>query len=185
MVMYSGPTDAHPPLAFIKTTGLSSTVSVGLAAGPGSLTLYPDQEVKENYFRGGQSFTIEAGTSGNEIKEGFEWRPSKSDVVAGLGGRRRGWKLVRLARGPPGGAGTDFLPGNIRDSWGKEVVAVWAEAKRSSAEIGHFQFLGTGLTGILGEKWAIMAIITALALLEGDGTVARWAICSMFSRKNA
>ncbi|RSM05843.1 hypothetical protein CDV31_009419 [Fusarium ambrosium] len=167
MVIYSGPTDADPPLAYIKISGWSCTVS----------------EVKVNSFRGGQHFTIESGTSGNEVKEEFEWRPSKSNAVAGLGGQRRGWKLVRLARGPPGGADMDFLPGNIKDSYGKEIVAVWTEAKRNSTEIGHFRFLGTGVTGALGDKWAIMAIITALALLEQDRAIAQRAITSIFQRK--
>ncbi|KAJ4227009.1 hypothetical protein NW759_004383 [Fusarium solani] len=184
MVIYSGPTDDDPPLAYIKISGWSCTVSVGLAAWSGALTLYPDQEVKEKFFRGGQHFTIESGTSGNEVKEEFEWRPSKCDAVAGLGGQRRGWKLMRLARGPPGGADMDFLPGNIRDSYGKEIVAVWTEAKRNSTEIGHFRFLGTGVTGALGDKWAIMAIITALALLEQDRAIAQRAITSIFQRKS-
>ncbi|KAI8724033.1 hypothetical protein NCS52_00260200 [Fusarium sp. LHS14.1] len=183
MVIYSGPTDDDPPLAYIKISGWSCTVSVGLAAWGGALTLYPYQEVKEKFFRGGQHFTIESGTSENEVKEEFEWRPSKCDAVAGLGGQRRGWKLVRLARGPPGGADMDFLPGNIRDSYGKEIVAVWTEAKRSSTEIGHFRFLGTGVTGALGDKWAIMAIITGLALLEQDRAIAQRAITSIFQRK--
>jgi hypothetical protein len=117
----------------------------------------------------GYSFAIEVGPGGNGPRERFEWRRSRGDVIASLGGHYYGWKLVRMNQGAPGGGNTAFAPGGFRDSRGNEVVAAWTMGDgRSLTKVAHFRFMGTGLTGLLGERWAIMVVITGLALFHRD-----------------
>jgi hypothetical protein len=86
-----------------------------------------------------------------------------------LGGHYYGWKLVRMSRGAPGGGNMAFAPGGFKDSRGNEVVAAWTMGDgRSLTKVAHFRFMGTGLTGLLGERWAIMMVITGLALFHRD-----------------
>lgn len=109
--------------------------------------------------------------SGNNItwhKEAYEWRRSKTHAVAGLGGASHGWKLVRLSDAlPPGGlavAGSGPPSGD-----GHEVVAVCANAGGlTMTKLFRFAFLGTGLSGVLGERWAVMAVVTGLVIWDRD-----------------
>lgn len=57
----------------------------------------------------------------------------------------------------------DNVPGGYMASDGREVVAAWTTYSRS--RVGKFRFTGTGLSGLLGEKWAIAAIVTFCALI--------------------
>lgn len=100
-------------------------------------------------------------------KEAYEWRRSNSYAVGGLGGSSQGWKLVRLCNAlPPGGlavAGSGPPSGD-----GHEVVAVCANAVMSMTKLWKFSFLGTGLSGVLGERWAVMAVMTGLVIWDRD-----------------
>lgn len=100
-------------------------------------------------------------------KEPYEWRRSNSYAVGGLGGSSQGWKLVRLANElPPGGlavAGSGPPSGD-----GHEVVAVCTNAVMSMTKLWKFSFLGTGLSGVLGERWAVMAVMTGLVIWDRD-----------------
>ncbi|CRK46581.1 hypothetical protein BN1723_007139 [Verticillium longisporum] len=144
---------------------------------PSTLSLDPIT----GFAHGGYSFTIDVGTSvsrppgssGRWPLEEFQWRRSRGDAVANLGGRGYGWKLVRMAGGPPPGADQQwkragFAAGAHRGSDGAEVVAVWSEMGYSMSKALRFAFLGTGLTGLLGERWAIMAVMTAMGLFERE-----------------
>lgn len=52
---------------------------------------------------------------------------------------------------------------------GREIVAVWAGAGMASvSKVLRFRFLGTGADGSLGDRWAIMAVASALAIWNRD-----------------
>ncbi|TPX08606.1 uncharacterized protein E0L32_009945 [Thyridium curvatum] len=118
-------------------------------------------------------FQIEVGRPGGGgpvRREAFEWRHSYGDAIASLGGSSHGWKLVRVAKGPPPGApeGSGFVPGGYVTSDGCEVVAAWTDATMSMSKSAKFTFLGTGNSGLLGERWAVMAVVSALGLWEKE-----------------
>ncbi|KAI8964965.1 hypothetical protein F5Y11DRAFT_362880 [Daldinia sp. FL1419] len=114
-------------------------------------------------------FTIETGPGGR--REAFEWRRSRGEEVRVLGGRERGWKLVRLRTDAPtglGGQGRAVFGGGATAGDGREVVAVWAWATMSLTKKLRFRFLGSGASGVLGERWAVMAVVTALWSFERE-----------------
>lgn len=47
-------------------------------------------------------------------------------------------------------------------------VAVWANSVRSLGQdaVMKFRFLGTGASGVLGERWATMAVLSALRMWQ-------------------
>ena len=91
------------------------------------------------------SFEVEVGVGGGRmVRERFEWRSSRGAEVKDVGGSHRGHKLVRANGG--------------------EVVATYAEWSMSMTKQLGFQFVGSGAAGVLGERWAVMAVISALAL---------------------
>lgn len=110
----------------------------------------------------GRTFTfsveVPAQPGGQLRSEPFEWRHSRGEDVASLGSVwGRGWKLVRTAtgRGAAVGAGTD-------------VVAVFSTGPVSMTKKFCFKFVGAGETGVLGERWAVMAVISAIAIWEKE-----------------
>ncbi len=100
--------------------------------------------------------------------EMFEWRHSYGDAIADLGGSSEGWKLVRIDTAPPPGVSTAFRPGGYITSDGREVVAAWSAAVMSMTKRAKFAFLGTGRSGVLGERWAVAAVMTALGIWERE-----------------
>lgn len=108
-------------------------------------------------------------------REMFEWRHTRGDAVADLGVAGYGYKLVRLSSDPPPGipAGSaQFVGGGHATSTGQEVVAVFARARAlgwgGAGERMRFRYLGTGASGLLGERWALMAAITAIRLWQRE-----------------
>ncbi|KAM5350530.1 hypothetical protein ACJ41O_007035 [Fusarium nematophilum] len=172
VLLHSGPTDSHPPLASADFQFFGSSFKVEIPAAPGStapVAHEPVASVSCGLLSSGFRFAIEVGPDGKGPREAFEWRRSVGDTVASLGGDVRGWKLVRMAQGPPGGGGGEFVPGGFTDSRGNEIIAAWALASGCKGnKHAHFRFMGTGLTGLLGERWAVMAVITALALFHTE-----------------
>ncbi|KAI1297356.1 hypothetical protein F5Y03DRAFT_369674 [Xylaria venustula] len=59
--------------------------------------------------------------------------------------------------------------GSSSSGGGKEVVAVCAGTGMSSVtKVLHFRFLGAGADGSLGDRWAIMAVASALTIWNRD-----------------
>lgn len=166
IVLHNGPSDKDPPLAAAGNESRWSKHSVVILPPlPGS-----DAESSTEFMRTNVSwktvtypFTIEVGDENNLRRENFEWRQSRGEEIKELDKHSRGWKLVRLgsnASGPGGERGERAL-GATSD--GKEVVAVWTwHSGWSLTKSFKFQFLGSGLTGELGDRWAVMAVVTAL-----------------------
>ncbi|KAI8244441.1 hypothetical protein K4K57_005212 [Colletotrichum sp. SAR 10_99] len=109
------------------------------------------------------AFRIKVGKEGRE--EEFQWRRSSGNEVKELARHSIGGKLVRMS-GPRAGAGGSRKAREQGFSGdGNEVVAVLAP--RSNIGIANglkFKFMGTGLTGDLGEKWESVAVITGFWL---------------------
>lgn len=178
VVLHSGASDRLPPLAGVDANAFGRSATVDLPPLPGS-GLAGSQERLEmsgaGFGHASQLFSIEVGTAGGGggggPRERFEWRHSHGAEVDRLGGRGQGWKLVRLDSDAAAGGlrgGAQFARGAARTSDGLEVVAVWANASMSMSKELNFQFLGSGESGVLGERWAVMAVITALRIFDKE-----------------
>ncbi|KAI0837368.1 hypothetical protein F5Y06DRAFT_304756 [Hypoxylon sp. FL0890] len=171
VVLHNGPSDQRPPLAGVKGNAWSTSATVTLRPIPGSGLDAAEEKMQVSGGFGHSTFvfSIEVGVGSAARRETFEWRHSSGSAVKGLDARSSGWKLVRLATGAPGGVeGGNFVKGGVTAGDGKEVVAVWAWASGSLTKKLKFQFLGSGANGVLGERWAIMAVITALRIWDKE-----------------
>ncbi|KAI0853675.1 hypothetical protein F5Y00DRAFT_269098 [Daldinia vernicosa] len=178
VVLHSGPGEHTPPLAVVARTGREHALTVAL---PGSSAAAEERVETPAFFPlGGQtfSFVVETGGGSGGRREGFEWRRSRGGAVEALGGSGSGWKLVRMRTDAPngleggGGGGQGGMPvvfaGGATAGDGREVVAVWAWANMSLTKKLRFRFLGSGASGVLGERWAVMAVATALWVWERE-----------------
>ena len=149
VIIHNGPTSDAPELASYdqKTMSRGATVSLGGAV----------EEVEGHWGGGARSFSVDVGGG---RREAFEWRRSTGEAVRGLGGSSHGRKLVRLAAG---GGGSGPVAGD-----GGEVVAVCTPSRWTGKKMMIFQFVGSGAMGVLGETWALMAVVTAVGIFERD-----------------
>ncbi|KAK2034150.1 hypothetical protein LX32DRAFT_648641 [Colletotrichum zoysiae] len=101
------------------------------------------------------------------VVEEFRWRSSHGDEIKELAGHSYGWKLVRMETQQAGQKSFGY------SSDGKEVVAVLAHSTSWSMTKGYnFRFLGSGLTGTLGEDWEAAAVISGFSLWHAAVTEA-------------
>jgi len=136
------------------------------------------------------TFALPVGGDGAVEVERFEWRRSRGREIKQLGASWRGWKLVRLGRrsGQDEGAQWDekddeslprYSSGDekdgradsahaIEENGEDEVVAVWAKTGRYTSlhDVGEFAFHGRGASGELGQRFAVMAVMTALCIWQ-------------------
>ncbi|KAL7623940.1 hypothetical protein AAE478_005497 [Parahypoxylon ruwenzoriense] len=171
IILHNGPAPATPTLAAVEFGMWSSSAIVHLPPlAPGAQAA----EEKMEAAGGGRNayvFRVETGLGGvggggQRRRETFEWRHSRGDEVKALGGQGKGWKLVRMETG--GGTPGAAYRGAGQSSDGKEVVAVWSWAAMSVTKTLKFRFLGSGATGVLGERWAVMAVATALRIWDRE-----------------
>ncbi|KAI0159750.1 hypothetical protein GGR57DRAFT_437055 [Xylariaceae sp. FL1272] len=112
------------------------------------------------------SFEAPVGIGKDSRIEQFEWRTSHGSEVKAVDGYSWGWKLVRLSQtvGDPGEGSTRSV-GSTSD--GKEVVAAWAFNNTwSMSKTFKFQFQGSALTGVMGDRWAALALVSALRIFN-------------------
>lgn len=157
LVLHNGPKTSDPPLAsacdaadkysFDAVITLWPSPGGSPADGPDVVELRatdsPRSATAEYYF------ATEVGCGDGPLRrENFVWRPLRGEEVKGFTTLNQWWKLVRLQpRGEPR----------------EEVVAYWWRDSGVSSFQGHrFQFSGSGLTGELGQRWTVVAVITAL-----------------------
>ncbi|KAF7537374.1 hypothetical protein G7054_g3779 [Neopestalotiopsis clavispora] len=170
IVLHSGPSDKDPPLAAAgQETQWSKHSIIVLPPLPGSDAASSTEFMRTNvgWKHTSYPFSIEvtSGATGRLKREGFEWRQSHGGEIKQLGKCSRGWKLVRLSAEAAGPGGEREERAHGASSDGKEIVAVWAfYSGWSMTKSFKFQFLGSGLTGELGERWSVMAVITALRM---------------------
>lgn len=107
------------------------------------------------------SFAVEISNgNGGLARSTFEWQQLSGEEVTTLSGPGTGFKLVHTAR-PGSGAGPRAGDGN-------EVVAFFSTTAMSATEKMQFRFVGSGEAGILGERWSVMAVISALGIWEKE-----------------
>ena len=123
-------------------------------------------------------FAIEVGT-GKGDREQFEWRKIKDPVT-----KKGGYKLVRPSReraGDSSAAGSSSQAASP-SSAGDETLALltWPKGWSWFKLAFTLEFKGSGLTGELGERWTLMAVITAIRLLvlRFGGKTAKWQIAT-------
>lgn len=89
---------------------------------------------------------------GQRLEEHFEWRHTFGGEVSDLiGGHAAGWTLVRL---------------DCSASDGRQVVAVWANGKKTLKEAMKFRFLNAGVTGELGDVFGLAAVVSAMGMWD-------------------
>ncbi|GAB7329858.1 hypothetical protein MBLNU13_g01573t1 [Cladosporium sp. NU13] len=135
------------------------------------------------------TFALPVGIDGE--METFEWRRSRGSEIKQLGASWRGWKLVRMGRSSRGQFDAaqyhekddESLPRyssedekheradsahGIEVGGEDEIVAVWAKTGcwTSLHDVGEFAFLGSGASGELGQRFSVMAIMTALCIWQ-------------------
>lgn len=180
LILHSGPTPGHPPLAILEEppfygqTREHLLVRLPPSPFPGASAAVA-LEATVDFPRVKFGFSIEAASDSSPVAQGsrlplerFEWRMSRGDAVSSLGGSGYGWKLVRLVDGPPAGCPRQEWAKRVvsKGSDGFEVVAAVSESSSlvSLNRVLRFGFFGTGNSGLLGERWAVMAVMTALGL---------------------
>ncbi|KAH8655430.1 hypothetical protein BX600DRAFT_469618 [Xylariales sp. PMI_506] len=165
--LHSKPSYDSPLLAAIKRSGLKRSAVVTLPPVDGSGASKPTEEQTQmsGWTSGKLQFSTEVG-AGNR-REDFEWRRSHGDEVSALNGFGYGWKLARLTPGDAGPSSSSSSSA-ARSSDNKEVVAVWNYSKNSLTKAVKFQFLGSGASGQLQERFEVMAVITALRIWEEE-----------------
>ncbi|KAI0828095.1 hypothetical protein F5Y06DRAFT_308383 [Hypoxylon sp. FL0890] len=167
LVLHCGPHNAFRPLAAgMGGVGIGRHSVIVLPPLPGSgqgssqelLVRVEGERTAHVRFR----FAIEVGTEpGKWRREIFEWQHSHRGVVGMfLDGAKSGWKLVHLPNQEHDDS--EELQPNSR----QEIVAVWAYAKVSMTKVLRFRYLGSGATGILGQRWNVMAAMTALRMYQ-------------------
>ncbi|KAI0972131.1 hypothetical protein F4678DRAFT_431277 [Xylaria arbuscula] len=111
------------------------------------------------------AFTADAGVGKETRREQFEWRNSHGSEVRDLDGYKWGWKLVRLSSPAAGNGGERATRASGETSDGLEVVAAWAHNNSMSmTKAFKFQLLGSALTGMLGDRGATLALVSALRI---------------------
>ncbi|OTB00260.1 hypothetical protein M426DRAFT_267833 [Hypoxylon sp. CI-4A] len=112
-----------------------------------------------------RTFTMEVGEGSKTRRETFEWKPTRGAEVQELDGNMKGYKLVRSsATGIGGGAkGSKKRKSGMDDE--KEVVAVWTTiGDKRSLKPFKFRLLGSGVTGELGDRFALVALSTGVQI---------------------
>ncbi|KAF5517514.1 hypothetical protein CGCA056_v011156 [Colletotrichum aenigma] len=165
LCLHNGPSDKAPVMATASRTGMGwhdrSTINVNREFGSGEdIKLEKPQDAG---FRKSQVRAFHMKTTKGRVEE-FQWRTSHGNEIKELAGHASGWKLVRMM-GPESIGGHSKNPDLGYSSDGQEVVAVLAHNMSWSMTKGYrFAFMGTGLTGTLGEEWEATAVLTGFWL---------------------
>lgn len=119
---------------------------LGGFSAPAHERLYGKLGVTNSFY----NFAVDVGGTGGRVwREEFQWQSSKGaeTTAGGRGFMDEGHKLVRVQN--------------------NEVVAVWvAEGGMSMSKVGRLEFLGSGLTGELGDRWRMMVVVSAMKMWD-------------------
>ncbi|KAI0395568.1 hypothetical protein F5Y17DRAFT_422820 [Xylariaceae sp. FL0594] len=169
-VMHDGPSDKYPVLATANRVSMwkPSRTALTIAARDGvthdEASECVEMEAHTSFKTKTFTFEADVGPGKETHRERFEWRPSHGAEIRELDGYKWGWKLVRVSNAVAGGGGSRATRAAGSASDGSEVVAVWAHNGMSMTKALKFQFRGSALTGILGDRWATLAIISAVRI---------------------
>jgi hypothetical protein len=152
IVLHTGPGENSPVLATYSIKSFSFDRSVELdPAGSGTQPL--SQHVRRNFRTYG--FELELAGPEGPRWEKFEWRRSRGPDIPRVGAQLWGHKLVWLA-----GAGAE-----------EEVVVAMCSRPGSAytgSKVLKFEFVDSDAWGVLGDRGATMAVITALGQWTED-----------------
>ncbi|KAH8202108.1 hypothetical protein TruAng_003686 [Truncatella angustata] len=167
LILHSSADPGSPPLAIAEKAGrLGQRAEITLPGLEGSEGVSTEEMGAHISITSvSYAFTIETGDG---QREKFEWRSSKGSEVKSLSSDKHpaGRKLVRISV-EAGVGGTRAVRDEGATSDGREIVAAWADnAKWSGNKAGVFQFLGSGATGELGERFSVMALVSAVRIWE-------------------
>ncbi len=171
IILHNGPSDKDEVLATSGSeTLLQTRFAIKLAPRAGETAETVIQMSGATLIHPTYKFTMPVGDKSQGVQsEEFEWRSSVGKEVMKLAkGPSWGWKLVRCS-GPNTRAGGSGLlknnPGFTSD--GREVVALMAlNGTASMTKAVRFTFMGSGLTGTMGETWEIVALTSALQIWD-------------------
>ncbi|KAE8153109.1 hypothetical protein BDV25DRAFT_137182 [Aspergillus avenaceus] len=170
IVLHDGPTDRHPPLGKSESDGYLRAkyflITLPPRSGSGGNPVIEQIDGVMPYKRMAPTFSFTvSGAEKRTTREVFQWRSSHGKEIKELGGFSYGWKLVRLSHSTDeAGASRSHRPLGCTSD-GKEIVAVIAHNSSWSLTKGfRFAFMGSGLTGTMGEKWETMALVSAVQL---------------------
>lgn len=183
--LYNGPTTNDPLLAAAGDDSVLSTFSLNNNSRiflPARRRRGLSQEMMRAYITADRhvafSFSLEVGSGKKRRREVFEWRnieKSERDESTEHGG----FRLFRLPPDPeqnaPGGGGSSSQGASTSSAAAAaaastdDVVAVmaWRRFLASPKHPFDLKLVGAGLGGgILGDRWTLMTLITALRLWE-------------------
>lgn len=172
VILHNGPTTNDPMLAAVNDENgnlLSLNSIITLAQSPGNASGEYYTEIMHAATSSGTAtfrFSTEVEQKQGIRREDFEWQKSKDEDKASVESPwKGGFKLMRLSRQSGKGASAD--EGTSQGSSGEvpEIVAIFAwNSNWSVMNPFKIEFRGSGQTGQLGDKFAVMAIITGLRL---------------------
>ncbi|KAI0439964.1 hypothetical protein F4803DRAFT_529111 [Xylaria telfairii] len=177
--LYNGPTTNDPLLAaagddsMVRALPLNNNSRVFL---PARRRRGLSQEMMRAYITADKhvafSFSLEIGYGKKRRREVFEWRnieKSERDESTEHGG----FRLFRLPPNPEqdapgGGSSSQGASTSSAAASTDDVVAVmaWRRFLTSPKHPFDLKIVGDGLGGSLGDRWTLMALITALRLWE-------------------
>lgn len=188
VVLHNGPTNKDPRLATAgeesRWHNFSLNSIITLPSLPGS-----PQETCTEIMRAGTDqktvkfqFSIEVGHGKELRREEFVWQTvSKGEEAKKLADApfEAGFKLIRASdrTGGSGGTASKEAEGDLQ-----EVLAVFAwNRSLSITKPFRIQFTGDHRTAVMGERWALMVVITGLRLwgLKHQGRVNPRAVASV------
>ncbi|APA13163.1 predicted protein [Sclerotinia sclerotiorum 1980 UF-70] len=150
------------PFMIITTSNLSDKPSITVSSPTAVMgtVKFHDSSSKTDIVVGNTSSTLQSSgllspvwdftyTFDNESQEEFQWKRSSGEAVAGLGGRSRGSKLVRISTG--------------------EVLAAWSQPATTNMDmVAKIGLLDSGRPHGWGERWEVTVVLGAIALIEKD-----------------
>ncbi|KAH7120335.1 hypothetical protein B0J13DRAFT_567820 [Dactylonectria estremocensis] len=170
MVLHSGPETSSDTIATASWGEADGFLVAQLLSAPGTGGAAISETVKnfrDSSMTHAYRFSIEVEPT--NTRETFAWRLSRGNAVKSLGGEPEGWELVHISQDRLRSFDNESLytiTDFNTDNEGYEVVAIWTLAKGSLTKVAKFQFMGSGSTGKLGQRWTVMAVITFCALVN-------------------
>lgn len=165
LALHSGPDASSPTLATAKHMSGFYGSKIIISPPPGS-DAPPLKARVERTVRGCSIYWVFQIGVGPGGREEFQWRHRYGPTICQLGCDSGGWKLVRKRKPSRDPApSTEPTPEISTASDGREIVAAWSTKGLGlgTSDVAKFKFIGEGASGVLGEAWAIMAVITILA----------------------
>lgn len=169
IIFYDGPTNADPVMMVVHHENKRGTrFGVKLPESPTEKRMQTSETLNwtcklaksEIYW-----FELDVGSESSRRMERFEWRRSRGKEVESLEVAKWGWKLVMVSTSRRNS--NEKQPRHLREdgfaSDGGEVVAVWG-SKYGLYTLGHFELRGRGLSGELGETFALMALASSITI---------------------